>query len=482
MTLSTTPRRRGTLIAAFSATFIALLDLTIVAVALPAMQTDLHTTITGSQWIVDAFSICLAACMLSGGSLGDRYGRKRWFLIGMALFLAGSLLCALAPTLGYLVAGRAVQGMAAALLVPGALSIIGQAEPDPVRRARLLGYWGMCASAAVLAGPIIGGLLVDGFGWPAIFLVNLPIGAAAILLGRRTIDESADPDHAALDPAGQALGIVTLAILIYAIIETRANGWGSLITIILLALAVAAGTAFVIVEWRQATPMLPVRLLADRRFASVNAASVLLGFGANGAFTLLSLYLQQAQGHSALATGLLLAPMTVAIMPASVLAGRLTASRGPRLPMLLGYALIGASLLGLATLDIGRSLLATGALFVLCGIGQGLAITPAVAAALQLVPRQRSGVASATVNTARQAGSALGIAVLGTILSQSLANADPTTFQRLYGTGMRDVMLTAGTAVLAGALLLALQRGWRPATADTHEPQARQKDRIRHTP
>ncbi|MEQ4725085.1 MFS transporter [Nonomuraea sp. B19D2] len=478
MTLTTKNRRRGTLIATFSATFIALLDLTIVAVALPAMQTDLDTTITGSQWIVDAFSICLAACMLSGGSLGDRCGRKRWFLIGMALFLAGSLACALAPTLAVLVAGRGLQGVAAALLVPGTLSIIGQTEPDPARRAHLLGYWGMCASAAVLAGPIIGGLLVDGFGWPAIFLINLPIGVAVILLGSRTIAESADPEHASLDPAGQVLGILTLGILIYAIIETRANGWGSLTTITLLGSAAVSAVAFAVVEWRQAKPMLPVRLFADIRFATVNTASVLLGFGANGAFILLSLYFQQAQGHTALVTGLLLVPMTVAIMPASALAGRLTATHGPRLPMLIGYALTGGSLLALATIGGGHPYLLTAVLFALNGVGQGLAITPAVAATLQLVPRQRSGVASATVNTARQAGSALGIAVLGTILSHRLTEADETSFRGLYGTGMRDVMLTAGAAVLAGALLLALQRIRPPASPHPRRPATAEQDQL----
>ncbi|WP_431930070.1 MFS transporter [Nonomuraea jabiensis] len=476
--MTTAARRRGMLISAFSATFIALLDLTIVAVALPAMQTDLHTTITGSQWIVDAFSICLAACMLSGGSLGDRYGRKRWFLIGIAIFLAGSLLCAMASTLTVLIAGRAVQGIAAALLVPGALSIIGQSEPDPARRARLLGYWGVCASAAVLAGPIVGGFLVDGLGWPAIFLVNLPIGAAAILLGTRTISESADPEHASLDPAGQVLAIVTLAVLTYAIIETRTNGWGSPITITSLALAAASGVAFAAVEWRQDKPMLPVRLFADMRFATVTAASVLLGFGANGAFTLLSLYFQQAQGRTALATGLLLVPMTITIMPASALAGRLTAKHGPRLPMLAGYAATGAGLLGLAAAGDGHSFLLTGALFVLTGAGQGLAIAPAVAAVLELVPRQRSGIASATVNTARQAGSALGIAVLGTILAQRLADTDGRTFRALYGTGMRDVMLVAGAAVLAGALLLTLKATRRPRS---RRPGDANQDHLRPT-
>jgi EmrB/QacA subfamily drug resistance transporter len=455
--MPTRPGRAGLLISAFAGTFIALLDVSIVTVALPAMQTELHADVSGVQWIVDAFTVCLASFMLSGGALGDRYGRKRVFLAGLTVFLLGSLVCALATTLPMLVAGRAAQGIAAALVLPGALSIIAQAEPDPARRAKLLGYWGMCASSAVLAGPVLGGVLVDALGWPAIFFVNLPIGAVAIALGLRMIPESSDPQHAALDPLGQLLGIAALGTLSYAIIDTRADGWGSPSTLGLLAVAVVLIAGFIAVELRGEKSMLPMRLFGDARFSTVNLASLLFGFGANGAFVLISLYLQQAQQHSASATGLLLLPMTVAIMPASLVAGRLTARYGPRPSMVIGYTITGLSLLGLISLSPGQPYAVTAVLLLLNGIGQGLAIAPASAAVLQLVPRQRSGIASATVNTARQTGAALGIAVLGTVLGQALAG--PGGFADRYTDGMRASMIVAGVAVLVAALLLGVVRG-----------------------
>ncbi|WP_410641596.1 MFS transporter [Amycolatopsis sp. lyj-346] len=450
------------LVAVFAGTFTALLDSTIVAVALPALQVDLHTGTAGVQWIVNAFTVCLGALTLSGGSLGDRYGRKRCFLTGLAIFLAGSLLCALAGTLAAMIAGRALQGIGAALVVPGALSLLGQIEPDPRRRARLLGYWGMVASLAVLAGPILGGLLIRGFGWPAIFLVNLPIGLAAGWLGVRRIPESSDPEHAALDPAGQLLGIAALGLLSYAIIGVGTHGWTGPVTLTAFALAVLAIAAFIRVERRTARPMLPIGLFRDARFAILNAASVLLGFGANGAFVLLSLFLQQVQHHSPLATGLLLTPMTLAVIPAAKLAGSLTAARGPRLPMLIGYGITGASLLGLMTLTPDQPYPVLGVLLLINGIGQGLAITPAAAGVLALVPRQRSGIASATVSTARMAGTSLGIALLGAVLAAHLTSGTPAQFT----SGMHTAMLVAGLGVLAATALLALMpRTTQPISA-----------------
>jgi EmrB/QacA subfamily drug resistance transporter len=462
--------QRALLGAVFAGTFIALLDATIVTVALPDMQADLHAGITGAQWIVDAYAVCLAAFTLSGGALGDRYGRRRSFLLGLAAFLAGSLICALAGEIGVLITGRIVQGVAAALVVPGAMSIIGQAVPDPVRRARILGLWGMSAGLAVLSGPILGGVLVTAFGWPAIFLVNLPIGAVAIAAGLRAIPESADPEHAALDPAGQLLGITALGLLTYAVIETHRYGWGSATTAVLLGLAALAFAAFVTVEIRSARPMLPVKLFAGRGFVTVTAASAALGFGANGAFVLLSLYLQQAQGHSALRTGLLFIPMTFGVLPASAVAGRLTAAWGARPPMLIGYTVVGLSLLGLSTLDVDRGYLITGALFVANGLGQGLAIAPASAAILELAPRQRSGIASATLNTARQTGTAVGIATLGAILSAHLTGA--TRFLSAYTDGIRVGMTVAGAVVLAAAALLALPWSHRAAATQRHHRAA----------
>ncbi|MET7336696.1 DHA2 family efflux MFS transporter permease subunit [Nonomuraea sp. NPDC005650] len=438
------------LVSAFSGTFMALLDLTIVNVAAPSIQADLNTDLAGLQWVVDGFALALAALMLSGGSLGDRYGRKRVFLSGLGVFVVASVLCALAPTLAVLVAGRCLQGAAAAVIVPGALSLIGQAVPDPRDRARVMGYWGMAGALAVIAGPLLGGLLVDTLGWPSIFLVNVPVGLAAIVIGLRAIPESADPRHAALDPAGQVLVIGALAALSYGVIEARSHGWESWITIGSLTAAVLAAVLVPLVERRVIRPLLPLGLFRDARFTITNLASVALGFAANGGFFLLSaLYLQQLRGHSAMETGLALLPMTLSVLPASLVAGRLNAAHGPRLPMLTGYVLTGAALAAMTVFDAGTPYPVVAVLFVVAGVGQGLAITPAAAAVLETVPLERSGIAAATVNTARQVGTALGVAVLGTIVAES---RDPVH-------GMQVSLLVAGAVTLAAAALLAVR--WR---------------------
>jgi DHA2 family methylenomycin A resistance protein-like MFS transporter len=269
----------------FAGTFVALLDLSIVIVALPTIQDELHTDVTGVQWVVDAFVLPLGALLLSGGALGDRYGRKRIFLGALALFLAGSVVCAAASALGVLLAGRVVQGIAAAAIVPGTLSLVAQLEPDPQRRARLIGIWAMVSSLAFVLGPLLGGVLVDTLGWPAIFYVNVPIVLAALAVGTRTLTDSADPDHASLDPVGQLAAVCALGTLTYAVIEGRSHGWGSGLTIGLFAAAALATVALILVELPQKRPMLPVRLFADPRFAIVNSAALALGLGGNGAFS-----------------------------------------------------------------------------------------------------------------------------------------------------------------------------------------------------
>ncbi|GAA1912480.1 hypothetical protein GCM10009753_50540 [Streptantibioticus ferralitis] len=292
------------------------------------------------------------------------------------MFTIGSAICAFAPGVGVLIAGRVVQGVAAATITPGALSLLAQAFPDPATRARVIGMWGTCSGLAVVLGPVLGGILVDRFGWASIFLVNLPLGVLTLVLGVRCIPESADPDHAALDPAGQVMGVIWLGALSYALVEGGHRGWGAASTLTTLAVAAVGLTVFLVLELRQSHPMLPVRLFGRAAFAVINAASFLLGFGAYAVYFLLSLYQQQVRANSPTMTGLEFLPLSVAIAVAATYAGRLTGRFGPRRPLLAGYGLVAVSLLAMLTLgpDTGYPLLAL--LFAVLGVGMGLAITP----------------------------------------------------------------------------------------------------------
>ncbi|MEU9114680.1 MFS transporter, partial [Streptomyces sp. NPDC048483] len=418
---TTTEPGRGLLAAVFLGTFMALLDMSVVNVALPAIQTDLHAQLMAVQWVVDGYVLCLSAFMLTGGALGDRFGRKKAFLTGLAVFTASSALCALAPDSRTLIAGRLLQGIGAATLAPGALSLLAQGFPDPARRARMIGRWGAVSALAVVLGPLLGGLLTETAGWPYIFLINVPLGLTALVAGAKGIRESADPRHAAADPLGQILGVVWPAAFTFATIEAGRRGWDDPLILSLLAAAVVVLAAFVAVERRTDRAMLPTSLFTDRRFTVSVIASFVLGFGAYGTFYLLSLYLQQVQDTSAAMTGVKFLPYSLAIALGSAQAGRLTARFGPRTVMTCGYGLTGGGLLGLLCLSPTTPYAVVGALFLGLGAGMGLAIAPTNAAALSTVPRERSGAAAATVNAARQTGTALGIAVLGSLLSARAA-------------------------------------------------------------
>lgn len=445
--------------------FIALLDLSIVNVALPAMRTGLGTDTAGLQWVVDGYTLVLAALMLSGGSLGDRIGRRRAYLIGLLVFAAGSAVCAAAPVLGVLVAGRLVQGTGSALLVPGALSLLSQAYQDPARRARMLGIWGLFGSASTAVGPVAGGLLVDRFGWPSIFVVNLPICALAYVLARRVLPESADPRHAALDPLGQVLGIGWLAALCYGLIEGRAYGWTSAATLLALTLAGLGFAAFVLVEARARRPMLPVRMFADARFATVIGGSLVFGFATNGVFFLLSLYLQEIHGFAPGPAGVRLVPLTLAIMAVSPFAGRLAARYGPLPVVCAGYLVTGTSLVLMTTFRASSGTVPVSAVIMLMGAGMALSIGPAAAAALGGVPRERSGIASALVNAARQTGTAVGVAVLGLLLESG-----PSPVR-----GLHVAVLVAGASILAmGTLVFAVLS--RPRREGTDAPPTPSRD------
>ncbi|MFF1818761.1 MFS transporter [Kribbella sp. NPDC058245] len=443
MTLTESPPAlsRAALTAAFLGTFLSVLDVSIVNVGLPAIQDSLTATFSQLQWIVDGFALSLAALLLTGGMLGDRFGRKRVYLGGVGLFLLGSMLCAVAPVIGVLIAGRVVQGVAAAVVMPGAMAIVGRSTSDRAVRARLLGLYGVVVSFGFVAGPLLGGLLVDTLGWRSIFGVNLPIGLLILVLGWRGLTESADPEHAHPDVPGQVLAVLFLGSLVFATIEYREYGWDSAITWTALALCLISLIALVVVERRSRRPMLPVPLFRDPRFTVTNFGAASLGFAAGGSLYLVSLFLQHDRGSSAMMTGILLLPMTVATIPGSYLAGRLTAAYAAWVPMAVGFTCVGLAMLAMVTFDGGTPYVLIAVAFAAHGLGQGLSITPASAAVLEIVPRERAGLASATVGVSRQGGTAIGIAVLGAI------SADGPLLSGLVVAGV-VILVAAGLMVL----------------------------------
>lgn len=438
-------------LAVFLGTFMSLLDVSVVNVALPDMRLDLGAGFSALQWVVDSYTLCLSVLILSGGSFADRYGRKRLYLGGLAVFTAGSLLCALAPTTTALIAGRLVQGIGAAAVAPGALSLLVQGFPEKRQQARMIGLWGACVALAIVVGPLVGGVLTDMFGWPAIFLVNLPLGAVALVAGWRGIVESRNPEHAGADPAGQVLTIGWLAALTYAVLEAGHRGWGSPLILALLAVAAVLLAVFLVVERKVARPMLPAALFARPRFAVVTFSSFVLGFGSYGTFYLLSLFLQQVRGASAAATGAQFLPYSLGIAVGSVLGGRIG---GDRL-MLVGYTMTGGGLLSLSTVTPGTAYPVIGVLFAILGVGMGFAITTTNSAAVTAVGRERSGTAAALVNAARQTGTALGIAALGAIVNSHLtSDNDPAAFT----SGLHVSLALAGGLTLVAAVLVATVR------------------------
>ncbi|MEO5755827.1 MAG: DHA2 family efflux MFS transporter permease subunit [Mesorhizobium sp.] len=340
-------RRLPLVAAVYLGSFVALLDVSIVNVALPTIQQALRTDFSGLQWVVDSYTLCLSAFMLSSGLIGDRYGRKRSWLAGVGIFVAGSLICAVAPSLAVLLAGRVVQGIAGSLLIPGALSILTQAFPDPRERAGVIGGWASFAAISLLVGPVLGGILVDTVGWQSIFLINLPLGLVTIVIGALSIGETAHPEHAHLDLVGLALSILWLGALTFGLISAGETGWSDPRTVTAIAAGIVGLAAFLIFEARTARPMLPLGLFRDVRFAVANVASFALGLTSYTSVFLYSMFLQQVQGWSPTRTGLCMAPTFIVQIVVSPWIGRLSARYGHSALMAIGYALIGLCMLGM---------------------------------------------------------------------------------------------------------------------------------------
>jgi EmrB/QacA subfamily drug resistance transporter len=392
-------------------------DSTIVNVALPSIRRDLHASLSGLQWSVDAYTLVIASFLMVSGSMGDRFGRRRVFQTGLALFTLGSLLCSLAPNVILLVVFRCLQALGGSMLNPVALSIVSNTFTERKARARALGIWGAVFGVSLALGPVLGGLLVTDVSWRAIFWINIPIGLAAIVLTQLFVPDSKAAVARRFDPWGQLLVIAFLATLIYGLIEGPSAGWGSPLIVAMFAISAASAVTLVQVELRRTQPLLEVRFFRSLPFSGASLIAV-LAFGVLGGFLFLNtLYLQDARSYSALHAGLLTLPMAVLIFVFAPISGRLVGSRGPRLPLVLaGVAIMAASLL-LIRLSDGTPLPWLLASYIVFGLGFGLVNAPISNTAVSGMPDSQAGVAASVASASRQAGSALGVAICGSLIA-----------------------------------------------------------------
>ncbi|MFI8183598.1 MFS transporter [Actinacidiphila glaucinigra] len=436
------------------------LDNTILNVALPAMRRDLHTSISGLQWTIDAYTLVLASLLMLSGSTADRIGRRRIFRTGLVIFTVASALCSIAPSLEWLVVFRMLQAIGGSMLNPVAMSIITNVFTDPRERARAIGAWGGVVGISMAAGPIIGGALVETVGWRSVFWINLPIGLLALVLTALYVPESRAPRARRIDPVGQLLVIALLGSLTYAIIEAPAAGWGSPVIVGCLALALFSAASLVPYERRRREPLIDPRFFRSAPFSGATVIAVSAFAALAGFLFLNTLYLQDVRGLSALDAGLHLLPMAVMALVCAPLSGRMVGSRGPRLPLLLAGVATTASGVMFAALDATASDTKLFTAYVLFGIGFGFVNAPITNTAVSGMPRTQAGVAAAVASTSRQVGQSLGVAVMGAALAAGL---DLTAWWIITGCGVAILALgwltsgrwAAGTAERAAERLSA---------------------------
>ncbi|GKQ35231.1 MFS transporter [Streptomyces sp. A012304] len=484
-------RAWGPLTAVCLGTFMLLLDVTIVVVALPDMAGALNASLSGLQWVVDGYALALAALLLGAGAAGDVLGRRRVHVAGVVLFAAASLLCGLAPGTGTLVAARAVQGVGAAAMLATTLPLLGSVYQGR-RRSAALGVWGAVSGGAAAVGPVLGGLLTAGPGWRWIFLVNLPVSVLAVWLTLRVVPETKGPRGMRVDWAGTVTFAGFAGGTTYAVVRAGKDGWTAPAALAAFGLAALALLGFVLAERRAAHPLLDLALLRKPAFVGVMAGALAFNGVAFGVTPYLSIWMQTLLGMSPVRGGLTLLPMTVAAMVVAVLVGRLLHGVPARLTISGGLLLIGVGCCCQAVLDAGSGWTALVPGFVLVGIGTGFVAPTVAGAALASVPAERAGMAGGAVNTVRQLGYALGVAVFGTVLTSRMTDTLPhdaahtlagggagalrgtfseQTLRAAFASGLDGALLAAGaTGVVAGVLVLALVR---PARAARTEADAR---------
>jgi MFS transporter, DHA2 family, methylenomycin A resistance protein len=410
-------RRRATLVATSLGFAIVQLDVSVVNVAIKPIGASLGGGVSALQWVVSAYTLAFAAFILSAGALGDRVGSKRIFVIGFGVFTVASAACGFAPTIGALIAMRVLQGLGAALLVPCSLTLLNHSYPEASQRARAIGLWAAGASTALAAGPLVGGAVTAALGWRAIFFINAPLGLIGIVLTLRGATETPCSSQEGLDIPGQLTASIGLGALAAATIEGGSHGFGNLLVIGAYVVAGLMAVAFITIEHRRSSPMLPLGLFRSPTFSSATAVGLLINIIFYGLIFVLSLFFQRGQHLSPLRAGLEFAPMTAAVMAANLLARRPTARLGPWPVIAIGAGLMGLGLVALLNADTSSSYAALVIQLLAIGFGLGLIVPTMTSALLGSVEPARSGVASGTLNSARQVGSVIGVAVYGSLLA-----------------------------------------------------------------
>jgi EmrB/QacA subfamily drug resistance transporter len=404
------------------------MDNTIVNIALSSIHRDLHASLTDLQWTIDAYTVVLASLLMLAGSTADRLGRRRVFRIGLGVFVLGSLLCSLAPSLGWLIAFRGLQAVGGSMLNPVAMSIITNTFTEPRERAQAIGVWGGVVGISFGLGPIVGGTLIDAVDWRAIFWINVPIGLAAIVLTTLFVPESRARRARRPDPVGQALVIAILGGATYAIIESPRAGWSSSQTLVAAAVAAAALVALLVYEPRRVDPLLDLRFFRSIPFSGATVIAICAFGGYAGFLFLNTLYLQEVRGLSPLVAGVCTLPIAVAAMVLAPISGRIVGARGPRVPLVLAgvLLLVGAALLVPLSATESYPLLILS--YVVFASGFGLVNAPITNTAVSGMPREQAGVAAAIASTSRQVGATLGVAIIGSVLASGLTGSIRTGF------------------------------------------------------
>jgi DHA2 family methylenomycin A resistance protein-like MFS transporter len=429
--------------------YLAQLDSTVVYLGLKHIGDDLHADVSQLQWVLDSYNLVYATLLLTGGALGDLYGRLRVFVCGIALIVLGSLICAFAPNGAVLIAGRALTGLGSALEVPTSLAILTVTFRGTAERGRALGIWASCNGLAMATGPTIGGLLVDSAGWRSIFFLSVPVGLLALSLGYLRVPESRHPEGRHLDPVAQGLAIVAVGALSFVTIEGQHWGWTSPVILAMAAVTAAASIAFVLFETNRPGAMVPLDIFRNPAFDAALAVAGLMTFGIYAMLFLTPLYLQSILGASAFIAAVELLPLSIAFVAVSQCSGALMTRFGARVMLVGGMGLMGCGLLLLAAVVEAADLWTVEVALTVIGVGLGLNTGPVNAVAVAAVPPARAGTASGLVNTARMVGATMGIAILGAIYAAHSRGDAPQGMLE----GLRWALLGGGIGELSGALI-----------------------------